>query len=192
MTFKHIFPTDDWKIILELSDSSLWLLNYRDLKDDYSFCAYPNQLKAFTFTDRTIIWKNGTSLDLQTAIGAAKPVDLDQVKGVYLTVGMKNQAPTAEDTRHHVYYAMLKPFDAEQPICIGESIGGGHAERGGERYCSIEELMALDDWKHHFELADCGWAVEIIEQNKPETGKIVQLIAEGIRIRSDFNEKNPK
>lgn len=187
MTFKNIYPTDDWKIILEMNDSTLRLLNYRDLNDEFSFCAFPNQLKAFRFSENEIVWKNGKSLDLKTSIDSSKLIELSDVINSSITIGMKNQAPTDKDSRHHVYYATLSPFNKEKPVMIGESIGGGHTERGGCRPCSIEELLGLPNWKSHFELADCNWAIEMIEKNHKDSSKVIESIMEGIRNRSNFN-----
>jgi hypothetical protein len=187
ITFKNIYPTDDWKIIIELNDNSYRLLNYQDLGDDFSFCAYPNQLKAFDFSEKEILWKNGKSLNLTKTLNISTPVDINEVVHSSITVGMKNQAPTDQDNRHHVYYVSLYPLKTDKPIIIGESIGGGHGERGGCRSCSINELLELTIWKSHFELADCEWAIAIVERKSEDTSNVIKLISEGIRNKSNFN-----
>lgn len=187
MTFKNIYPTDDWKIILELNDNSYRLLKYQDLGEDFSFCAYPNQLKAFNFSENEILWKNGKSINVSEAYKSATQLALSELINCSITVGMMNQAPTDQDNRHHVYYVSLYPLKMDKPIIIGESIGGGHTERSGCRPCSISELLDLSNWKSHFELAGCEWAIEIIEQNANNTSSVIKLISEGIRNRSNFN-----
>ena len=187
MTFKNIYPTDDWKIIMELNDNSFRLLNYQDLGDDFSFCAYPNQLKAFSFSENEILWKNGKTINVTKAFNTSTPVDINEVVHSSITVGMKNQAPTDQDNNHHVYYVSLYPLKTDKPIIIGESIGGGHAERGGCRPCSISELLDISNWKSHFEFSGCDWAIEIIERNAENTSGVVKQISEGIRNKSNFN-----
>jgi hypothetical protein len=46
---------------------------------------------------------------------------------------------------------------------VGQSIGGGHADTGGGQDLSLTGLLKWKEWKRHFELSDCQWAIRFIE-----------------------------
>ncbi|MCW0466607.1 hypothetical protein [Xanthomonas sacchari] len=80
-----------------------------------------------------------------------------------ITLGIRNIAPSAEDPHHDVYIAQLDP-DAAQPFRLGQSIRGGHAERGGSISLALDELEGwTGDWRQHLCHAGCAWAIAPIE-----------------------------
>jgi len=94
----------------------------------------------------------------------------------YTTISFKNQAPTEQDNAHHEYYFCIYPSDHEKPFMLGESIGGGHAERGGSITLSLEELLQYKDWKEHLEKSGCAWAIEVIEQYQPDIDRVIDIL----------------
>lgn len=94
----------------------------------------------------------------------------------YTVISFKNQAPTTKDERHHEYYFCIYSSDHEKPFMLGESIGGGHAERGGSITLSLEELLQHKDWKEHLEKSGCPWAIEVIEQYQPDIERIIDIL----------------
>ncbi|MCF6407127.1 hypothetical protein L3C95_29800 [Chitinophaga filiformis] len=94
----------------------------------------------------------------------------------YAVISFKNQAPTTEDKTHHEYYFCVYPLDHEKPFMLGESIGGGHAERGGSITLSLKELLQYKDWKEHMEKSGCDWAIEVIEQYQPDIERIINIL----------------
>ncbi|MDQ1093686.1 hypothetical protein QE400_003099 [Xanthomonas sacchari] len=80
-----------------------------------------------------------------------------------IALGIRNIAPSAQDPHHDVYTAHLDP-DAAQPFCLGQSIGGGHAERGGSIHLALDELEAWPgEWRQHLRHAGCAWAIAPID-----------------------------
>lgn len=59
---------------------------------------------------------------------------------------------------------------------LAESIGGGHAERGGAITLSLAELLQYKDWKTHMEKSGCTWAIEVIEQYQPDIERITDIL----------------
>ncbi len=79
-------------------------------------------------------------------------------------MGKRNVAPTKEDQHHHVYSFSIDLKTPEAPFVFEESIGGGHAERGGAIWLSVNEIEAWGDWRNHLKCSGCSWAIENIEQ----------------------------
>jgi len=94
----------------------------------------------------------------------------------YIAISFKNQAPTEQDKTHHVYCFYIHPFNREKPFMLAESIGGGHAERGGSTTLSLKELLQYKDWKAHLEKSGCTWAIEVIEQYQPDIERIADIL----------------
>ena len=184
---KKVTPTEQWELIIELSNSKYLIIKTESMYDKgYDFLAYPNQLKAFTYDDKKITWKNGKSISINEIKEFAKTTSLDEIKNKNLRINYKNQAPTKQHKSHHVYGVYLYPF--KRQINIGESIGGGHAERGGSVTLSITELLNHKDWENHFLKSDCEWAIRIIKSSKNSEEKIFDELIKGICTRSNFNK----
>ena len=80
-----------------------------------------------------------------------------------ITLGIRNIAPSAEDPHHDVYIVQFDP-GAAQPFRLGQSIRGGHAERGGSISLALDELESwTGDWRQHLRHAGCAWAIAPIE-----------------------------
>lgn len=52
---------------------------------------------------------------------------------------------------------------------------------GGSNSYSVAQLVNLDDWRRHFELAGCGWAVELVETTADERELLDALIKDVCR-----------
>ncbi|SHN37831.1 hypothetical protein [Chitinophaga sp. CF418] len=101
---------------------------------------------------------------------------MSKLPNEYTAISFKNQAPTTEDKTHHEYYFYIHPLNHGKPFMLGESIGGGHAERGGSITLSLEELLQYNNWKEHLEKSDCAWAIEVIEQYQPDIERIIDIL----------------
>lgn len=99
----------------------------------------------------------------------------------YTTISFRNQAPTSKDERHHEYLFCVYPADHEKPFMLAESIGGGHAERGGAITLSLAELLQYEDWKEHMAKSGCAWAIEVIEQYQPDIERIIEILVSRIQ-----------
>lgn len=183
----NVVPTNNWKLIFRLSDEQYRILDYKDLGEKYRFLAYPNQLNAFTFCSDEVEWKNGAILSLPAIISNSKIVEIIDIQNEGLYLGQKNQAPTDKHEKHHVFYVTLYPF-SEQPIIIGESIGGGHGESGGCSSLTIERLKGIKTWKEHFKKADCDWAIDLIDNQNFSVSEIIFELIKVIRESSEFNK----
>jgi hypothetical protein len=96
-----------------------------------------------------------------------------------LRLEYQNQAPTEQDQRHHVYCVYLLPF-GPKPFDVGESIGGGHGERGGSFRFDLQELLAWPEWPRHFELSGAGWAVPMIEAGRHNEDALLDTLVREI------------
>ncbi|MCC4596644.1 hypothetical protein NRY95_08120 [Xanthomonas campestris pv. phormiicola] len=98
-----------------------------------------------------------------------------------ISIGMRNIAPSADDPLHDVYEVLIDPA-AARPLCLAQSIHGGHADRGGAVFLGLDELDAwAGDWRLHLRHADCAWAIAPIEaaqRGGDAQAVLAQLIAE--------------
>ncbi|WP_369980572.1 hypothetical protein [Xanthomonas bundabergensis] len=80
-----------------------------------------------------------------------------------ISIGMRNIAPSADDPLHDVYEVLIDPA-AARPLCLAQSIHGGHADRGVAVFLGLDELDAwAGDWRLHLRHAGCAWAIAPIE-----------------------------
>jgi hypothetical protein len=81
-----------------------------------------------------------------------------------ISIAQRNNAPSVDDIRHDVYEFSLDIDHALQPLFFTQSIGGGHAERGGSFRLGVHELADTpEDWRAHLRLSGCAWVVECLE-----------------------------
>jgi len=92
-TIRRVTPTNDWKLIIEFDNQEFKSLDYNDLGAKFSFCAFPSQLKAFRFTEKDIVWKNGVKLNLNTLYATAKSIDKQQLIHSYLRINNLQNKP---------------------------------------------------------------------------------------------------
>jgi len=88
-----------------------------------------------------------------------------------------NKAPT----QHHLYLFHIDQ-GSTTPFVFEESIGGGHAERGGSVALGIDQLEAWPgDWREHLRLAqatDCIAILEVGIASGDQAATIERLLAQ--------------
>lgn len=164
-------------MILEFTNLEYRILDMAVLykENGWKKLAYPQHMKNFSVSKRAIFWPEGGKAEIDFLYTKSKPITQEFLEHQTIRLSYKNQAPTSEDPSHHVYCVFLAPFSTKA-FRIEESIGGGHAERGGGNSLSISELLAWPDWRHHFELSGCSWAVPIIESHAVQTEQLLTLL----------------
>jgi hypothetical protein len=185
-------PNENFEFVLEFAggDYRLFKANTLWRERGWPQLAYPQHLKRFALTPNAIAWPEGGRIDAGTLHAESTPVDGPRLQHHLLRLSYKNQAPTSEDASHHVYGVYLAPFAAEC-FSIGESIGGGHGERGGGRAYTLPELLAWPGWRRHFELAGCRWAIAVVESLAAAPDQLMDtLVAEACR-RNGTAEEAP-
>jgi hypothetical protein len=176
-------PIEYNELILEFENGSMKKFSRNIVKTSahYEFLSFPNKLKAFRTTPENLIWYNGTELGVDFLFTYSIPADQAELTHSYFTLGSRNNAPTEHDSRHHVSYCCVNPFNLEKPITLGESIHGGHGESGGQTPLSIDELFAWKwDWENHMRKSDCEWAIEIIKTNKDNAQLLINKLIEAV------------
>jgi hypothetical protein len=160
---RRAVPNEQWQIILEFAGPEYRLFDTSILRNEmgWSQLAYPQHMKRYVLTPEAISWPEGGKVEASFFYERSKPLDPAGLRNQVLRLSYKNQAPNSEDPSHHVYGVYLARF-GDKPFHVEESIGGGMAERGGGRKFSSEELLAWPEWKEHFMLAGCAWAIPII------------------------------
>ena len=178
----RVMPNERWQLVLQFADQGFYLFDAAIAREERGWpeLAYPNKLKHLTFTEHAIAWPGGRTLDAAWLLARAQPIAGEELQRQTLTLGMRNQAPTAAHASHHVYGVSLCPFN-RRPYVLEESIGGGHCERGGAIYYSLDELLQQPQWPAFFVQAGCGWAVPLIERIADETLLLDTLIKECCR-----------
>jgi len=79
----------------------------------------------------------------------------------WITIGAKNNAV---EPGHWFYVFHIIPGEPDKPFCFEESIGGGHAERGGAVRLGLLELEDWPgDWRNHLLKAGCPWVAEVAD-----------------------------
>lgn len=180
---KRAIPNEQFQMILEFVGAEYRIFDVSVLYQEKGWdkLAYPQHMKCFTVSENEIFWPDGGKVDANFLYERSTPIDLDRLENQVLRLSYKNQAPTTEDKNHHVYGVFLAPF-SKSPFRVGESIGGGFAERGGSNDLSLSELLAWAEWRQHFKLSGCAWAITLIESLASESEQLFeQLIREACK-----------
>jgi hypothetical protein len=163
-TIRRVVPDEQWHLTIEFAAGEFreFTADKAHRPEGFDALAYPTVFKTLTYDAAAVRWAGIGAIDAATLYRASIPMSAEQLRQHVLRVGYHNRAPTAEDPAHHVYGVYLYPFDPA-PFCLGESIGGGHAERGGSRSYGLAELRAWPGWRGFFELSGCDWAIPIVQ-----------------------------
>ena len=163
-TIRRVVPDEQWHLTIEFAAGEFrqFAADKAHRPEGFDALAYPNVFKKLTYDAAAVRWAGIGAIDAATLHRESTPMSAEQLRRHVLRVGYHNRAPTTEDAAHHVYGVYLTPFDPA-PFCLGESIGGGHAERGGSQSYGLTELRARPDWQGFFELSGCDWAIPIVQ-----------------------------
>ncbi|MBB3227835.1 hypothetical protein FHW69_002467 [Luteibacter sp. Sphag1AF] len=180
----RVVPTETWELGLTFGEDDDRLFDSRSLrsKKGYERLAYPNHFKHLTWTHDLVRWSKDETVTAAWLHEHSQPMTEQHRERLSLRLGYANRAPTAQDQNHHVYYVYLAPF-AEKLFVAGESIGGGHAERGGAIALTPEELLAWPDWQQHLVLSDAAWAVPIVEANAGMPALLADMLVKEVCAR---------
>lgn len=186
---RRAVPNEQWQMILEFDGPEYRLFDTSILREKkgWNRLAYPQHLKQFTVTPDSICWDNEGRVDAAYLYRSSTPLPQANLEQQVLRLSYKNQAPTPEDKLHHVYGVYLARF-SNKPFRIGESIGGGIADRGGGRDFSLQELLLWPQWKQHFELSGCSWAVPLLESLAGEPDRLLDLLIREACLRNGLPE----
>jgi hypothetical protein len=176
-TLIRVVPNEKWELILESQDVGFRLFAAQTLYAKWAHFAYPNIFKHLRFNAVGIRWATGESLSAQELLSHSEAIDRSQLEFEYLSLGMNNQAPTAEHASHHVFYVTLAAFSRE-PFVLGESIGGGFMDLGGSFSFSLSQLRVHAGWQEHFRRAGCDWPVGLLEEFAGEQQVLVDAWSE--------------
>ena len=180
-----VIPIDWYELLIVFENDEIRSFepSKYNLYDQYKFLAYLDKLRSFKVRGDKIQWTNGTTFSSDFLIQHSVKLEFDELKRKNLSIGRKNQAPTTEDQKHHVYDIAIRPYNSEMPIIVSESIGGGLGDRGGSRNIKIEEI---EEYKNHFELSNCFWACQLIKESNHDFREIMDVLI------SEFLNKNYK
>lgn len=173
----RVIPTDYGQFVLELGKGEYRLLKGLVLtrEQGWSELANPRKSRQRTFGATHISWPGGRTLGLDYLLAHAQPLSERELGWQSVDFAQCNRAPTSEHRTHHVYYVSLKPF-GDRPFGLGESIHGGHGERGGMHAFDLPELLAWPHWREHFEQAGCGWAIALVEANTTDAQALLDVL----------------
>ena len=194
LSIRRVVPLEQFGLIIELDDGSLRQFpNARMADTPLWFLAFPTRLRAvdvssvglqWSSVNKTLmwagqnVWAQEASLDVSALLEWSSPVSVKELEQALLTVAMTNQAPTEQDARHHEYFVGIRPFCEDNWIVLGESIGGGFAERGGSVALSMENLDSVSDWRQHCILAGCDWMVSLLEDEVSDAQRKAHILAQ--------------
>ena len=184
MQLLQVFPSSYYELLLVFSDHSCRLLKYKP-NSALSFMGYPAELKALRSSAEGIEWKNGVRFTVDQLYELSAELSFEQQASVEFTIGSQNNAPTDQDERHHEYFVQVYPLNMQKPFQVGESIGGGHGERGGASALSLQQLLAWPPgWKEHFRRSGCAWAIGIVEEYADNIPVMMQELADFVFARA--------
>ncbi|MFS0703947.1 hypothetical protein AB6N23_05425 [Cellulomonas sp. 179-A 9B4 NHS] len=192
----RVVPTEESSIVLELDGGVVLVLDCLDPRlerdhpgPDWSELGYPEKRKHLTFDAGAVRWPGGKVLTTGDLVARSRPASVRELESLHLRVAYRNQAPTPQDARHHVYSVYVRPF-AAQPFVLGESIGGGHGERGGQATFTLAELRAWAGWEEHCALAGCGWVVPVLSTEGADERACVDALVREVCRRADTAESD--
>lgn len=169
------FPNERSHLILEFPGPEYRIFDVMTLYKERGWkdLAYPQHLKNFVASEAEIYWPSSGTVDSDFLYERSVPIDAGRLEHEVIRLSYKNQAPTPEDMNHHVYGVYLAPLSTK-PFRVGESIGGGMADRGGGYDFSLEELLVWPDWKKHFALSGCSWAITFVESLAAQSATLIE------------------
>lgn len=175
----RVVPTDYGQFVLQLSDGGFRLLKGLVLTRERGWAdlANPRKARQRVFSATQVTWPGGGTLGIDDLMAHTQPMTAQELGWQSVDLAQCNRAPTAEHATHHVYYVSLKPFGPE-PFGLGESIHGGHGERGGMYSFDLPALLAWPQWRAHFELAGCAWAIGLVEANPEDPQALLDALIE--------------
>lgn len=192
MRVDKFVPIDHFNLIITFEDGGLRKLPNVVLRDtEIWFLAFPMKLRSYIDladglkwqpSDKRLNWDGKNVWDGEVTLSSSDLLKIPdliskaEVQSSLLTIGMKNQAPTEQDARHHEYFVAIRPFESDKWLVFGESIGGGFAELGGSIALSSEELIQRENWESHCVLAGCDWVVPILKSKDKRDDNIVDDI----------------
>lgn len=173
----NVVPNEQWQLVLEFSgkEHRLFDASTARVENGWTEFAYPNKLKNLTFNENGVSWPGGRALNSRYLHSKSTPINPESLARQVLRLSYKNQAPTLSHQSHHFYGVYLYPF-REQPFEVDESVGGGHCEMGGSASYGLPELLAWPEWKRHFELSGCAWAIPLLEEASGERELLRTLV----------------
>ncbi|SFZ73336.1 hypothetical protein [Chitinimonas taiwanensis] len=182
-------PNEQGQLVLRFGASEYRLFTIAQLSQQAGWAqlAYPQHGKRFSFDAQRLTWPAAGEVEASYLYAHSQPLSTAELEQQTLRLGYQNEAPSAQDARHHVYYVYLAPFSA-QPFQLGESIGGGMAERGGSCALNLAQLRVWPDWQAHFALAGCSWAVPLIAAPQAEVASLLKALIEGACLRNGLPE----
>ncbi|MCF2909416.1 hypothetical protein L1285_13915 [Pseudoalteromonas sp. DL2-H2.2] len=177
-----ITPNESGDLIVQFPDNEYRVLSLSIPRETFGWEAldYPRNAKKFTFTPEKVSLEFGGELDADYLFLNSKRIEPELLEKQWLGLCCRNQAPTDRHPRHHVFSVSITPFN-EKLFAISQSIGGGIADTGGGRSYTLEELLAWPNWKVHFELSGCSWAISVIENSQDRKAMINTLITEACK-----------
>lgn len=173
----RVIPTDYGQFVLQLANGPLRLLKGLVLTRElgWSELANPRKARQRSFSATHIEWPGGRTLGIDYLLQHTQPMTAQELGWQSVDFAQCNRAPTSEHLTHHVYYVSLKPF-GDRPFGLGESIHGGHGERGSMHAFDLPELLAWPHWREHFEQAGCGWAIALVEANTTDAQALLDVL----------------
>lgn len=200
MKIQRVLPIDNGKLVIEFDNGVLREFPNKVLNDtDVWFLGYFGKLQSYIEGVDRLSWlpidkyeeRNGKNIwSGEASLLASQLWDMSDAlsqrdlafKG--LSLGMKNQAPTEQHLKHHVYFLYIAPFKTEEWLIFGESIGGGFGERGGALPLSRNALDEFENWENHCLLAGCDWIIPILKKiNETDEQIMGEIISEYRRSR---------
>jgi hypothetical protein len=161
-SLKRAIPNEQGHLILEFTGPEFRVFEASALSRQWPTLSLPQNFKRFAVSENAISWSEGGAVTAEYLYKNSQPRQHADIEDEVLRLSYKNQAPTQEHSQHHVYGVFIAPFSSKL-FCVGDSLGGGFAGREESRELTITELLAWPEWRKHFELSGCSWAIPLIE-----------------------------
>ncbi len=181
-----VVPINNGRLIIEFVGGELKILDLKLLGADFSFYEYPDELIEFVHSNTQIGWTSGQSLSLKKIQKVAETASPEVLMNTMLRLGHKNQAPTNMHKSEHWYRVYIRPFNTANQFVLKEEVRQGFSEYGGSFSLRLDEIRQYNNWKQHFENANCSWAIAIIENEKDTHRQVIAKLIEQIRNRNIF------
>ena len=195
MKIQKVIPIEGGELVIRFDNGEFRVFPNQGLSDtEIWFLHFPHKLQSYVehadglrwdAVNKSQIWNGKNVWDGEVSLSASQlwdmsdEISLEKRQSKLLPIAMKNQAPTKQHSTHHVYFVYINPFNAEKLLTFGESIAGGHGERGGAISLSRSALNEFEQWQNHSLLAGCDWLIPILkEDNQTDEQTIDRIIAQ--------------
>lgn len=200
MKITDVYKVNHYELIVFFSNGEVReFYPRRDLNDESLSClGYPVRLATFKFNDDEIKWPiipnvktkyNSEKWNSEFKVSASeiyqfgKPVDVSSLGSKHTYLGVLNHAPKWFNRVRSEYIVVFLPFSEGFDFSLVCTKEVSSDDRYFRKDLKLKELKSYTNWKKHFKLSGCEWAIKHINSYNQNDALFRQKIMSENEIR---------